>query len=154
MMFPGMKLSRDNRIACAGFCILAVLGIYFAFEPKFLAPLNTLGHLATTTATLDDAYTQTEYRGITGYNVTYAYTVDGRQYHGGSALSEKPASTMSVQYLTNNPATSGMELSSHAWIDLTIFAVPVIVLLIAGLALLLDLRTPAIAASSPAHRRR
>jgi ABC-type dipeptide/oligopeptide/nickel transport system permease component len=124
-----MRLSTQNLIAIIGFTIMAAIAVVAAFPSKFQLPLAILTGNATAVATLDDEYLQrTSKRTGTTYNVHYAFTVNGTEYRGSSGIGEVPTKTMTVTYLVGSPTINGLELTTHAWIDLVIFCVPLGVL--------------------------
>ena len=151
-----MLLSSQNRIACYGFVLMGAIGTYVAFSPLFLQPIDVLTHLGTTTATLENDYTESKTKEgeILQYNISYTYTIDGKEYRGSSATTQAPSPTMTVQYVTNSPDISGMELGKGAYLDLIYFAIVLGVLVAAGVALVLDARGGPRPAPAKAESRR
>jgi hypothetical protein len=150
-----MRLSSQNLVACVGFALMAAAGTFFAFPSKCLKPLTILTSSVTTEATLDDRYQErtSTRKGITttAYNVNYTFTVDGKTYRGSSAIDNEPTKTMTVTYVSGQPSINGLDLKTHAWIDLAIFLVPLGVLLASVLALVVHFRSrelePSVASS-------
>lgn len=133
------KLSSNIVIAIYGFLILASIGIFFSFSPKFIRPLLLMINTGKVEAVLENEYTeyQSSRRGITmtSFNIKYKFEIDGKQYSGRDVTGIQPDKIMIVEYDRRNPHINGTELSSRAYIDmglffilLTVFAVCVIVL--------------------------
>jgi hypothetical protein len=117
----------ENIVALLGIMAFAIWGVVAMYSSKCVYPLKILTGAQSTTAHLRNDYTEhrTSKGGIqiTGFNVTYEFTVNGKKYNASSATGEQPREEMIVWYLPEEPMINGLELKGHAWIDLGIFAV-------------------------------
>lgn len=141
-----MRLSSQNLVATVGFGLMAAAATFFVFPSHCQKPFTILLTSVTTEATLDDRYQERTSRrsGITttSYSVTYSFTADGKTYRGSGAIDQQPSKTMTVTYLPGSPQINGIELKTHAWIDLVFFIVPFVVLVASVLALISHVRSP------------
>ena len=141
-----MRLSSQNLVATVGFGLMAAAATYFTFPSHCQKPLAILLTSVTAEATLDDRYQERTSRrsGITttAYNVSYSFTANGKTFRGSGAIDQQPSKTMTVTYLPGAPETNGLELKTHAWIDLVFFLVPFVVLVVSVLALVSHVRSP------------
>jgi len=125
--------STQNLYLTIILAILVVVAMAMAFKGFLVRPASLLCNIETTTARLDNEYTERTrtQRGITttSYQISYTFEVDGKRYNGQCPIGDAPRQEMTVQYDRRNPGVNGMELSGHAYIDLGIFGFLVVVFL-------------------------
>ena len=133
-----MSFSRDNTIAVYGFLIMSAIGIFFAFKPKLLNPLDALLNISSTEALVHkEYYVHKSGSRITGYNITYDFMLNGQSYSGNSAMDELPGEKVLVYYNKNLPEVNDVNLASRFYFDIGIFALLSIVFIASILLLFL-----------------